>query len=92
MTERELAVLDRVVDGETAVLLVEEAGEVVDEFTVPVDDLPDPEAERLEGSVFEVVFEDGELDEATLRPDETASRRRAAQERFDRLSERLGDG
>lgn len=90
MNERELAVLDRVVDGETAVLLVEEDGEVVDEYTVPADSLP--EAERLEGSVFEVVFEEGELREAVLRPEETESRRQAAQERFDRLSKRLGDG
>lgn len=89
MTGTRTAVLDRVVDGETAVLLVEEDGAVVDELTVPVDRLPDDG--RTEGAVFTATIRDGELAGLTYRPEETESRRESAQDRFDRLSERLDE-
>lgn len=88
MTDTYTAVLDRIVDGETAVFLLEEADRVVDELAVDVERVP--EDGRREGGVFELVVVDGELLEATYRPKETDDRRRVAQDRFDRLSERLG--
>ena len=90
MSESQTAVLDRIVDGETAVLLCEADGEIVDELTVPVTELPDDG--REEGAVFSISVDGGELETIDYRPDETESRREAAQNRFDRLSERLGDG
>ncbi|WP_254767496.1 DUF3006 family protein [Salinilacihabitans rarus] len=83
------AVLDRIVDGETAVLLLEAEGRVVDERTLPAADLPADG--RREGAVFEVVVEDGEVVEATYLPETTRERRESARDRFDRLSERLGE-
>ena len=90
MSETRTAVLDRIVDGETAVLLVEDGGRVTDEITVDVAAIP--EAGRTDGAVFGIVVDDGDLTEIDFRPDETDSRRTSAQNRFDRLSERLGDG
>lgn len=89
MTGPQTAVLDRIVDGETAVLLLEADGDVVDELTVPVERLP--EAGRDDGAVFAVDIVDGSLDQLEYRPEETQSRRENAQNRFDRLSERLGE-
>ena len=89
MTDAYTAVLDRIVDGETAVFLLEAEGRVVDELTVDVDRVP--EDGRHDGAVFDVVVADGKLLEASYRPEETDARREAAQERFDRLSRRLGD-
>ena len=89
MTDAYTAVLDRIVDGETAVFLLEAEGRVVDELTVDAERVP--EDGRHDGAVFDVVVADGELLEATYRPEETDARREAAQERFDRLSRRLGD-
>ncbi|WP_255191657.1 DUF3006 domain-containing protein [Natronobeatus ordinarius] len=89
MTDTYTAVLDRIVDGETAVFLLEAEDRVVDELTVDVERVP--EDGRRDGAVFDVVVVDGELLEATYQPEETDARREAAQERFDRLSRRLGD-
>ena len=89
MTNRHTAVLDRVVDGETAVLLVESADRVVDELTVDLETIPKPG--RVDGAVFTILVDDGELTHVEFRPQETKSRRDAAQNRFDRLSEDLGD-
>ena len=124
------AVLDRIVDGETAVLLLEDEsdGDIVDELAVPVDRLPADGAH--EGAVFDVECEletnpdrgdggrdaagedenetesdgaseaadeaDGDVEvesllEATYRPEAERERRERAQDRFDRLSERLSD-
>jgi len=82
------AVVDRIVDGETAVVLVEDDGEVVEEYTLAVDDLP---TEADEGGVLEISIDHGELVQMDYLPDETAARRQSAQDRFDRLSERLSD-
>lgn len=90
MTETRTAVLDRIVDGETAVLLVEEGDRVVDEWIVDAAMLP--ETGRTDGAIFTLVLEDGDLVDLEFRPEETEARQKAAQDRFDRLSERLGDG
>ena len=89
MTRTHTAVLDRIVDGETAVLLLEDDADVVEERTLPVDDLPADG--RHEGAVFEVVLEGDSSLELTYRGDEERDRRERAQERFDRLSERLSE-
>ncbi len=82
-------VLDRIVDGKTAVVLLEADGEVHEELNVPVERLP--EAGRHDGAVFDVTVEAGEAREFTHRPEVERERREDAQERFDRLSKRLGD-
>jgi len=82
------AVVDRIVDGETAVILVEKDGEVVEEYNLAVEELP---TEADEGGVLEVRIEHGELVRMDYLPDETAARRQSAQDKFDRLSERLSD-
>ncbi|WP_323172267.1 DUF3006 domain-containing protein [Natrialba sp. PRR66] len=57
------AVLDRLVDGETAVLLLEDGGDPVAEVTLPVDRIP--AAGRHEGAVFEATVDEGTVDETT---------------------------
>ncbi|WP_339102830.1 DUF3006 domain-containing protein [Haloterrigena salinisoli] len=112
MTEHYTAVLDRIVDGETAVLLLEDDGTVVDERVLDVGRLP--EDGRHEGAVFDVEladddgsleadddnsleadddrFEAGDdLESVSYRPSLERDRRNEAQDRFDRLSERLSD-
>jgi len=89
MTETDTAVLDRIVDGETAVLLLEADGSVVDERTLDIDRVP--EDGRHEGAVFDVELEDGTLREMRYRPEAERTRRESTQERFDRLSERLSE-
>lgn len=81
------ATLDRIEEGR-AVLLVESDGETVDERHCPAADLP---AEAAEGSVCELTFADDELVDVTVRPDETADRRRRLREKFESLSRRLGE-
>ncbi|MFC6824278.1 DUF3006 domain-containing protein [Halopelagius fulvigenes] len=82
------AVLDRF-EEESAVLLLEREGEVVDETVVPRAMLP--EAGRHRDAVFGVSLADEESMEFRYDPDRTRERRDAAQSRFDRLSRRLGD-
>lgn len=89
MSDTATAVLDRIVDGTTAVLLLEEEGAVVDEYTLDVERLPDDG--RHEGAVFTVTLEDETLREMEYRPDDERDRKASAQDRFDRLSERLPD-
>ena len=106
MSETYTAVLDRIVDGETAVLLLEADGTIVDERILDVESLP--EDGRHEGAVFEVELADeaepeaeteaeernetgGDLLDATYRPSVEVDRRRRMADRFDRLSERLSD-
>jgi len=89
MTETYTATIDRIVDGQTAVLLLEEDNKTVDQLDVDVTTLP-PEAEH-EGAVLEVVVEASELCEAEYLPEVTQSRKESAQERLDRLSMKLSD-
>ncbi|ADB61601.1 hypothetical protein Htur_2728 [Haloterrigena turkmenica DSM 5511] len=106
MTEHYTAVLDRIVDGETAVLLLEDDGTVVDERVLDVERLP--EDGRHEGALFDVELaddsleadndletgdglEDDDFTSVDYRPSLERDRREEAQDRFDRLSERLSD-
>ncbi|ERJ07485.1 hypothetical protein HLRTI_000528 [Halorhabdus tiamatea SARL4B] len=81
------AVVDRLVDGETAVLLVEdqEGDEIVEQLDLDAESLPDECAG--EGVVCEVVLEDGELVAIDRRDEETDQRRETSQDRLDRLSQ-----
>ncbi|ELZ04320.1 DUF3006 domain-containing protein [Natrialba aegyptia] len=93
------AVLDRLVDGGTAVLLLEDGGDPVAEVTLPVDRIP--AAGRHEGAVFEATVDETANEETTnevnsvvdleYREDEEDVRRERTQDRFDRLSERLSE-
>ncbi|WP_459810737.1 DUF3006 family protein [Halopiger thermotolerans] len=86
---------------ELAVLLLEDDGDVVDERTIPVDRLPADGAH--EGAVLEVEIADegegegagdgeaGTLLAVTHDPETERNRRERAQDRFDRLSERLSE-
>ncbi|MWV38829.1 DUF3006 domain-containing protein [Natrialba sp. INN-245] len=89
MTETYIATLDRIVDGQTAVLLLEENGETVEQLDIDVTTLP-PEAQH-EGAVLEVAVEASELLEAEYLPDATQSRKKSAQDRLDHLSTKLSD-
>ena len=83
------AVVDRIVDGETAVLLLEDGDEVVEQRDVPIEKLPDPA--RTDGGMLRVTVEEETITEYEYLPDETDERRDRAQERFDRLSKRLSE-
>lgn len=87
------AILDRFevnqADTNLAVLLLEEEGTVVDDYVVEESVLPEPA--RHEGAVLDVVIEDADLMAVDYLEEETADRKEAAAERFDRLSKRLGD-
>ncbi len=88
LTGKYTGVVDRIVDGETAVILVESEGEVIDQVDISADKLPEPAAEdrgmvTLElsgGTVVAIVYEE----------EETDVRREAIEEKLDRLSRRLG--
>ena len=82
------AVVDRIVDGKTAILLIEDGDKVIDQFDINIEELPQ---EVDEGSVLTVQVDDNEITAMEYLEDETDSRRQTAQERFDRLSERLPD-
>ncbi len=89
MPARYTAVLDRIVDGETAVLLLEEDGSVTAERTVPLEELPADG--RHEGAVFEVRADEDSILDTTYQAEDERERREQAQNRFDDLSERLSD-
>jgi len=80
------AVLDRFAE-ETAVLLVEADGEVVDELFVHRRELPPPGREQ--GAVFELRVCGDTLRVLSYRPTETEERAAASQRRFDRLARDL---
>jgi hypothetical protein len=89
--------VDRVVDDTTAVILVEDGGEVVEQATVPVEDLPgeDPPGEdrpdqTRDGRRLSLTFRNGELVSMADGP-ATREREESLQERFDRLSTRLSE-
>ena len=89
MSERYIAVLDRIVDEETAVLLLEDAGDVVDQVDLAVEELPEEGA--FEGAVFEVEIAEGAVVTLEFREERTESRLEHARERFDQLSRRLSE-
>ncbi len=87
-TRTYVAVVDRIVDGKNAVLLLERNGTIVEQLDIPVDSLP--QEGRHEGALFEIDVMLS-VDEYTYLPETETERRRTAQERLDRLSKRLGD-
>lgn len=89
MSETYDAVLDRIVDGEHATLLLEADGAVVDEYVIDVMEVP--EDGRHEGAVFHAVVRDERIAELTYRQEETTKRTENAQDRLDRLSRPLSD-
>jgi hypothetical protein len=84
------ATLDRILDDEHAVLLVEDEDGVADEIVLDVAQVP--EAGRVEGAVFAVTVTDAELTDLEYLDGETEERRGEAQDRLDRLSSPLGEG
>ena len=82
------AVIDRIVDGETAVVLIEDDGDIVDEYTIPVGELP---TKADAGTVLEVRIESKDIVAIEVRNEETEQRKKMNQDRFDRLSKRLSD-
>lgn len=82
-------VIDRIVDGETAVILIEEDGEVIEQFDVAVERLPKPAKES--GGVLSVTIANDEIVDMEYRETETSERRQSIRERLARLSKRLSD-
>ncbi|WP_257301224.1 DUF3006 domain-containing protein [Haloarchaeobius sp. FL176] len=87
MPETYTAVLDRFEES-TAVLLLEQDGEQVEEMSVARDMLP--RAGRHQDAIFELEISD-ETVSLRYREQDTAQRRANAQSRFDRLSSELPD-
>ena len=83
------AVVDRIVDGETAVLLVEDDGAVVDQLDVAVDRLPDQA--RADGAVLHVELDEGAMVECEYQADETTTRQQSIKDRYESLSRKLSD-
>ncbi|MFC4248274.1 DUF3006 domain-containing protein [Natribaculum luteum] len=82
-------VVDRIEDGEIAVILLEENEQVIEQVDVPVARLPEPA--QTDGGVLSVTLEDGEITSVEYRLDATRERRESAQEKLDRLSKKLSD-
>ncbi|QSG02753.1 DUF3006 family protein [Natranaeroarchaeum sulfidigenes] len=77
-------VVDRIVD-DLAVVLLEDDGELVDQTTLPVDELPGPAKE--EGTVLELVMDGDDVDRVRYDKPETERRREEAEDRFDELAD-----
>lgn len=84
-----IGAVDRIVDGETAVILLEADGEVVDQLDIDVTRLPADG--QHEGAILEVEVERGEYVDATYLPERTTERTERMQDRLDRLSTPLSD-
>lgn len=80
-SETAIAVVDRIVDGQFVVLLLEDEGEVVDQLVLPREELPEVE----EGDVLCITIEDGELSDFEVLVEETERRRKRAEKRLERL-------
>jgi len=79
-------VIDRFED-DLAVILLEAAGEVIDEVVLDRAELPADAAHP--DAILEVTLTDeGEVTSIVYDPSETADRKEQAQSRFDRLAER----
>lgn len=89
MPEQFTGTVDRIVNGQTAVILLEADDEVVDQLNVDVDRLPD-EGQQA-GAVLEITIEHGKYVSATYVSDETDDRKEAARDRLGRLSEPLSE-
>jgi hypothetical protein len=88
MTTRNKGVVDRIEDGTTAVILLEDDSERR-QLEVPVEYLPPGTHE--EGTLVTVTVSNGEFVEAEPRSEETASQRQAMKEKFKSLAKRLSN-
>jgi len=79
------AVLDRL-EGDLAVLIVEDDGEAIDDLVVPIEDLPADGREP--DAILEVEVACDDVTDVTYDPTETEARAERAQDRFDRLARR----
>lgn len=79
---RKRAVIDRIVDGEHAVILV---GNEEQEIVYPAKELP-PAAE--EGSVLQVIFINGVIEQIELNETDTEQTRKSVMEQMKRLINR----
>jgi hypothetical protein len=79
------AVVDAIEDG-LATVFFERDGDDVGDAVLDADRLP--EEGRHADAILDVRIEDGSIVTATYEPDLTEARSEAAQDRFDRLSER----
>ncbi len=82
-------VVDRIVDERTAVVLLEEDGDVVEQLDLDLETLP--EECRHEGALFDADVSDGALVDVKYQPERERERRERLQEKFDRLSKRLDE-
>lgn len=83
------ATVDRIVDGQTAVILIEDGKDVIEQFDIPADQLP--EEVSGEGSVLTVEITDDTIVDMEYDAESTDQRQQAAQDRINRLSKRLSD-
>jgi hypothetical protein len=82
-------VVDRIVDGETAVILLEDDDDVIEQIDLPVEQLPAQAQE--DGGLLRITLRDGEPVSLEYAAEETHNRRESTQEKLDRLSRRLSD-
>ena len=73
---------------ELAVIMLEEDGEVVEQFDLHRGELP---TNLGQDSVVDLRIDSGDVVAVTLNPEETKTRAEEAQSRFDRLAERPHD-
>ncbi|MFP9192625.1 DUF3006 domain-containing protein [Natronosalvus vescus] len=82
-------VVDRIEDGETAVILLEDDDGIVDQLDLPIEQVPD--SARSDGSVVSIELEDSTVVSIDYDASETQSRGESVREKLDRLSERLSE-
>lgn len=82
-------VVDRIVDGETAVILLDDDDDVIEQIDLPVDELPAQAQE--DGGVLRITLQNGEPITLEYAAEETRKRRESTQEKLDRLSRRLSE-
>lgn len=82
-------VVDRIVDGETAVILLEDDDDIIEQINLPVEELPAQAQE--DGGVLQITLQDGEPVTLEYAAQETRKRRESTQEKLDRLSRRLSE-
>ena len=83
------ATVDRIVDGKTAAILIEDGKDVIEQFDIPADQLP--EEASGEGSVLTVEITDDAIVDMQYDAESTDRRSQAAQDRLNRLSKQLSD-
>lgn len=83
------ATVDRIVDEETAVILIEDGTDAIEQFDISADQLP--EDASGEGSVLTVEITDGTIVHIQYDAESTAHRQQATQDRINKLSKRLSD-